>query len=469
MTNPILNTDSYKHSHFLQYPPGTEKVYSYIESRGGMDDRFILFGLQAYIKKCLMQVPTVDEINQAGAIVRAHGLPFNEKGWYDLNRLGYWPLEIKALPEGTLVPSHVPCVTVENTDERFAWLTSFIETGLLRAVWYPSTVATISWSAIQIIKKYLNETCCAPDWETTILPFRLHDFGARGVSSDQSAALGGLAHLVNSMGSDTMVALIAAIEFYNAKGVVAYSIPAMEHSTVTAWGQEDEAGAYSNMVDKFSGVENGLYAAVSDSYDIINAVNKIWGDALRLRVIEGKAILVVRPDSGVPEKVVVMVLNLLGDKFGFTINAKGYKVLHPRVRVIQGDGINLWSIPVILEAVKQSGWSTENIAMGMGGQLLQGCNRDTLKWAMKTSWVQVNGVGRDVFKNPVTDPGKASKKGRFAVVREDGTLKCYPEAGHEKDNLLCMVYRNSKLYVDHNFDDVRARARGEIVDMRKAA
>jgi nicotinamide phosphoribosyltransferase len=455
MTNPILNVDSYKHSHFLQYPHGTTEVYSYIESRGGEFGKFVFFGLQAYLKKSLSRVPTLDEIDQAEKIVVAHGLPFNRQGWVDLHILGYWPVEIKALPEGMVVPTHVPCVTICNTDPRFYWITSFLETALLRAVWYPSTVATISYNAKKIISKYLEETCDVPDWKTNILPFRLHDFGARGVSSEESAALGGLGHLVNFMGTDTMSALIAAMEFYNAKDVVGYSIPAAEHSTITSWGESGEPDAYQNMITQFGG---GLYAVVSDSYDLDFAVRSIWGEELRHDVLDAKGTLVVRPDSGDPATIVVNTLNILGTKFDYTTNSKGYMVLNPKVRVIQGDGINLKSIPQILEAVKQSGWSTENLAMGMGGMLLQGCNRDTLKWAMKASSVTINGNEKGVNKNPKTDPGKASKKGKFSVVAENGTLVCKPRNGFAAWDTMQTVYRDGKLLVDWTFDDVRSFA-----------
>jgi nicotinamide phosphoribosyltransferase len=438
--------------HYVQYPPGTTEVYSYIESRGGEFDKFVFFGLQAYLKKSLSRVPTMSEIDQAEKIVLAHGLPFNRQGWVDLHNLGYWPVEIKALPEGMVVPTHVPCVTICNTDPRFFWITSFLETALLRAVWYPSTVATISYNAKKIISKYLKETCDDPDWKTSILPFRLHDFGSRGVSSEESAALGGLGHLVNFMGTDTMSALIAAMEFYNAKDVVGYSIPASEHSTITSWGEQHESDAYQNMITQFG---SGLYAVVSDSYDLDFAVRSIWGEELRHDVLDAKGTLVVRPDSGDPATIVVSTLNTLGTKFDYTTNSKGYMVLNPKVRVIQGDGINLKSIPQILEAVKQSGWSTENLAMGMGGMLLQGCNRDTLKWAMKASSVTINGNEKGVNKNPKTDPGKASKKGKFSVVAENGDLVCKPRNGFAAWDIMQTVYRDGNLLVDWTFDDVR--------------
>jgi len=456
----ILNTDSYKHSHFLQYPPNTETVYSYIESRGGQFNKLVMFGLQAFIKKYLTIPITSEDVDFAEKITIAHGLPFNRIGWdYIVNKHnGKLPVIIRALPEGMVVPTHIPVLTIENTDPKCFWLTSFLETSLLRAVWYPSTVATISYHAKQIIMDYLIKTCEDPESQ---IGFKLHDFGYRGVSSKESGELGGLAHLINFLGTDTMGALVAAIEFYNTETAVGFSIPAAEHSTITSWGREGEVDAYANMVQKFS-KPGGLLAVVSDSYDIYNAISNIWGDQLRSMVIECGATVVVRPDSGTPHEVVLECLNRLGVSFGYSVNKLGYKVLPPYIRVIQGDGINLSSIEQILEFITRNGWSSENVAFGMGGMLLQGLNRDTLKWAMKCSAINRDGKWYDVYKDPVTDHGKISKKGRFAVVYEKGIATCKPESGNSWQNELRVVFKNGELLIDDNFESIRKRAAGKF-------
>ena len=462
--NIILKTDSYKQSHYKQYPPRTETVYSYIESRGGKFENMVFFGPQAFIKANLLKPVRAEQVDFAEKIVTAHGFEFNRKGWdYIVNELGgKLPIKISAMPEGTVMPVGIPVLTIENTDPKCFWLTSFLETALLRAVWYPSTVATISWHARQTIYKYLQETCDNPDAE---IDFKLHDFGARGVSSGESASLGGLAHLINFMGTDTMEALIAAIEFYNATGPVGFSIPAAEHSTITSWGKENEANAYRNMLYQFSNPERApdsmqpLIAVVSDSYDIFNAVSNIWGKELIDEVISSRSRVVIRPDSGNPVAVVLDVLNRLGATFGFTLNNKGFKVLHNSVRVIQGDGINLDSIENILSTMKINNWSAENIAFGMGGMLLQGMNRDTMQWAMKCSAIKINGEWQDVYKDPITSSAKKSKRGRFSVVRENGIIKC-KSLGSE--SLLRTIYENGELLVDENFDTIRQRAKGLI-------
>lgn len=454
--NIILNTDSYKASHYLQYPPGAEVVSSYIESRGGQFREALFFGLQAYLKETLSRPITAADIDEAEALFQAHGEPFNHSGWEVILHEygGYMPVEISALPEGMVVPTGTALVQVQNTDPRLFWLTTYLETGLLRAVWYPTTVATISWQAKQVIRRYLQAISEQPEAE---LPFKLHDFGARGASSLESAALGGMAHLVNFMGTDTVAALVAAKRYYGAD-MAGFSIPAAEHATITSWGREAEADAYANMITQF-GKRGGLVAVVSDSYDLYNAISQIWGKQLRWQVEESGATLVVRPDSGQPELIVPEVLERLYAAFGGRVNAKGYRVLSDCVRVIQGDGVDITTIPIILESVMQAGFSTENVAFGMGAGLLQKVDRDTLSFAMKASAIRVNGQWCDVYKQPVTDPGKSSKRGRLAVVCTDNGIETIREdalAGRE--NLLRPVYRNGELLVDDDFATVRQRS-----------
>ncbi|MBO0612165.1 nicotinate phosphoribosyltransferase [Thiothrix fructosivorans] len=458
-TNLILNTDSYKASHFLQYPAGTQVVSSYIESRGGQFPQTLFFGLQAFIKEYLLKPVTTADIDEAEALFAAHGVPFFRQGWEQIVQQygGFLPIEIQALPEGMVAPTGNALVQIRNTDPQAFWLTSYLETALLRAVWYPTTVATLSWQVKQSIRQSLENTCDNPVAE---LPFKLHDFGARGVSSHESAALGGMAHLVNFMGGDTVVALLAARKYYGAD-MAGFSIPAAEHSTITAWGRAGEADAYANMLQQF-GQAGKLLAVVSDSYDIYHAVSEIWGRQLRAQVENSGATVVIRPDSGVPEDIVPEVLERLYAAFGGHVNSKGYKVLSDCVRVIQGDGVDVDSIGVILQRIQQAGFSTENVAFGMGGGLLQKVNRDTLRFAMKASAMQINGAWRDVYKQPVTDSGKHSKRGRLAVIRDAGVLKTIREdALSWESNLLRPVFRNGELLVDDGFDVIRTRSNQE--------
>jgi nicotinamide phosphoribosyltransferase len=450
MKNIILNSDSYKYSQFNQYPPKTTVVYSYIESRGGVYDATVFFGLQAFIKEYLTgPVVTMDMIDEAEALITAHGEPFNREGWEYIVRehSGNLPVIIKAVPEGTVVGVKNVLATIENTDPACYWLTSFLETALLRAIWYPTTVATNSYENKKLILEYLEKT-----GDPTSIDFKLHDFGARGVSSLESAGIGGAAHLVNFMGTDTVEALLFARRYYGAD-VAGYSVPAMEHSTVTSWGRENEVASYRNMV-KQNGKPGGIVSAVSDSYDIFKAC-ELWGTELKQDILDSGATLVVRPDSGDPAVIVKQCLQILEKYFGSTKNSKGFKVLN-NVRVLQGDGINHASIRSILYSITLAGYSADNVVFGQGGALLQIVNRDDQKFAMKCSAALVDGKWVDVYKDPIHDKGKQSKKGRVTLFKTEHGFVSGIENGEPE--ALETVFVNGVLIRDMTFDEVRANA-----------
>lgn len=474
--NIILNSDSYKYSQFNQYPKNTEYVYSYIESRGGQWDQTVFFGLQAFIKEYLTTPITKEDIDVAEAIITAHGEPFYREGWeYILEAHGgRLPVSIKAAAEGTLIPTKNVLATIVNTDPKCWWLTSFLETAILRAIWYPTTVATNSYESKKIILNALEKT-----GDPTLIDFKLHDFGARGVSSLESSGLGGAAHLINFMGTDNISGLLYAGEFYNA-GIAGFSIPAMEHSTVTSWGREGEVDSYRNML-KTHGKAGSPIAFVSDSYDIYNAC-KMWGTELKQDVLDSGAVVVIRPDSGEPSEVVTKCLYILEKYYGSVKNAKGFRVLN-NVRVIQGDGIDHATIRSILFVMELAGFSADNVAFGQGGALLQQVNRDTMKFAMKCSAIGVREYvefsddptfvtpsrveWRDVFKDPITDHGKASKKGRVTLWQSGGSFESaveQPRGWADKSigpwvEALSEVYRDGVLVKEITFDEVRANAR----------
>jgi nicotinamide phosphoribosyltransferase len=459
--NLILNTDSYKVSMFNQYPAGTTGVYSYIESRGGRYDSTVFFGLQAFIKEYLLDPITQSDIDVADEILTAHGEPFNRAGWqYILDKHnGYLPVVIRSVAEGSVVPVSNVLATIENTDPECFWLTTWLETAILRAVWYGTTVATQSWTIKQVILDYLEKT-----GDPSGINFKLHDFGARGVSSFESAGIGGAAHLVNFMGSDTITGILYAREYYNA-GVAGFSIPAMEHSTVTSWGRAGEADAYRNMLAR-NGKAGQPIAFVSDSYDIFNAASKLWGEELRDEVIASGAVVVIRPDSGDPVTVNKELVQILDSKFGHTVNSKGFKVLN-NVRLIQGDGVNELTIRSILGAFMALGYSADNIAFGMGGALLQIVDRDTQRFAMKCSSIQINGVWQDVVKDPITDSGKRSKGGRVKLWTNSGgefvTSVQAPTGWSDKGiggwtEAMKTVYMDGALFNEIDFATVRANS-----------
>jgi nicotinamide phosphoribosyltransferase len=452
MENIILDTDSYKASMYKQYPEGTTEVYSYLESRGGRYKHTLWFGLQMLLDKLAKPI-TKEQVDEANAFFTAHGEPFNLEGWmYIVNELGgKLPLEIRAAPEGLVIDTNNVLMTVKNTDKKCFWLTTWVETYLMR-VWYPTTVATQSWTIKQIIGRFLDETSDDPRSE---IAFKLHDFGSRGVSSSESAALGGAAHLVNFLGSDTVAGVYTMNKFYNNGQMSGFSIPAAEHSTITSWGRENEAEAYANMLKQFA-KPGALVAVVSDSYDLDNAVSEIWGKQLREAVIASGATVVIRPDSGDPVKVAIETCRRLAEAFGYEENKKGYKVLK-HTRVIYGDGINEDTIHGILQAAKNERFSATNFAFGMGGALLQQVNRDTQRFAYKCSSATVNNKAVDVFKDPKTDPGKRSKKGKLDLVYMQGRFQTVDGEGNF-GSVLKTVFKNGEVLVRHSLEQVRQRS-----------
>lgn len=455
--NLILLTDSYKVSHHRQYPPQTESVFSYFESRGGDFSSTVFFGLQYYLKKYLEgQVIRREDVDEAESLFAAHfsgdTTLFNRAGWEHIidQHGGRLPVTIRSVREGSVIPVSNVLMTIENTDPKCYWLTNYLET-LLVQVWYGSTVATQSREMKRTILDSLVQTG-SPE----LVDFKLHDFGFRGVSSVETAGVGAAAHLVSFRGTDTVAGLIVARDYYGEE-MAGFSVPAAEHSTLTSWGKDHEVDAMRNMLQQFP---SGLVAVVSDSFDIFHACRNLWGSELKAEVLDRDGVLVVRPDSGHPPEIVCQVLQTLGEAFGTETNAKGFKVLHPKVRVIQGDGIDREMLSLILEATTAAGWSTDNLGFGSGGGLLQKMNRDTSKYAFKCSAVSVAGESRDVFKQPKTDPGKKSKAGRLTLVERDGEFQSIREEDKKSDDteLLVEVFRDGALLQDYSLDDVRKRA-----------
>lgn len=324
-------------------------------------------------------------------------------------------------------------------------------------VWYPTIVATLSREVKKTIKGYLDSAGIPGD-----LPFKLHDFGYRGVSSEESASIGGAAHLVNFQGSDTLLGLKLLLDYYVPSTLPGFSVPASEHSTMTSWGEEGEALAMANMLSQYP---TGLVSVVSDSYDIFNACAHIWGETLRNNVEARDGVLVIRPDSGDPAPTIMKLLEILGEKFGFTTNEKNFKVLNPKVRLIQGDGVNPSSINRILNTMRWQGWSADNIVFGMGGGLLQQVNRDTQMFAFKCSAIRRAGEWHDVYK---TATGKESKRGRLVLfpkleggfeTRKQGELVETKDGQLVAGDALKLRFLNGVIHNALPLDEIRLRAR----------
>ncbi|MCW0216438.1 MAG: nicotinate phosphoribosyltransferase [Pseudonocardia sp.] len=458
LDNLIINTDNYKHCHYPLYPPGTEYVSSYIESRGGPWPVTMFVGLQAYLREYLMRPITLDDIDEAEFVVREQGMHFNRENWLGIlnDHGGFLPVEIEAVAEGTVLPSRNVLVQLINTDPKYFWATSFFETALLRAVWYPSTIGTVSWLSKQAIRESLNRTADS----SAGLRNMLHDYGARGVSSQQSAALGGLAHLVNFDQSDTVPGILTAKRYYNA-GKVSNSGPNSEHAGFCAWGRENEAAALENMLDVFA--PEGCALLLSDTYDHENCVKNIIGKQLNEKIRNFPGLVGIRPDSGDIVEVTADTTEWLMDAFGYTVNSKGFKVLPPFIRTVQGDGVTFDSLPKVYAELERRGMSAENAVFGMGGGLLQHWNRDTMNFGQKASAVRVNGTWRDISKTPTGAGFKVSKAGRLALKLENGDYSTVPrDSIPAEENQLVPVFRNGKLLKKWDFTELIAQSEREV-------
>ena len=460
--NIIMSTDSYKQTHWRMYPLNMTHMVSYLEARvGGEYDSTVFFGLQYILDRYFSgEVVTLYKLEEAREIAKLHfGRDdlINVEGWTHIinDHDGRLPVKIRSVSEGMIVPEGNVLLTIENTCPKCAWVVNYLETILVQ-VWYPCTVATISHNQKRVLKYGLERSADTLDK----LSFMLHDFGYSGSTSIESAAIGGAAHLINFVGTDTIAGIELLKTYYpdpDNKGLMpGFSIPAAEHSTICAWGKNNEVDAYRHILQTFN---EGLVAVVSDSYDVFNACKSIWGGELYNYVWTGKntgRTLVVRPDSGDPEKVVSKCLNLLGEKFGHTVNSKGYRVLPDYLRLIQGDGISRESLPGLIESILRSGWSLENMAFGSGGGLLQDCNRDTLRFAMKCSGVKFEGdlAWRGVSKSPVSDPSKASKSGYLYIDSEYGyATTSIPVV----NDVLRTVFKNGVLSYLEDITSIRQR------------
>lgn len=455
--NPILNTDSYKLGHYLQYPEGTRAISSYVTTRGhSYKPEVMFFGLQMFLKDYLSQAVTMADIDEAEEFATLHGQPFDRAGWLHVLNAhgGHLPLRIEALPEGVAIRRGVPVMQVVNTDPKLAWLTSYMETALLRAVWYPSTVVTLSWRLRQTIRPFLERTS---DHADQLMAAMVSDFGARSTTSLEQAALGGVAHLVHFHMSDSLPAIRQARRCYGAL-MAGRSVPASEHTTMTAWGQSRETDAYSNMIDRFG--RFGAYSVVSDSYDLHNAVSEIWGKTLQTKVRAAGATLIVRPDSGDPIDTPVQVVAQLAYAYGTRLNGKGFKVLDDAVRVIQSDGVTLQDIQMILGRLEGMGFAAENITFGVGSTLLQKLSRDTLSFTMLASALQDEaGSWHDIGRRPANPRERPLTAGRQAVVRDGSDILAIPlsELG-QRENLLKPVWQEGRILKDWGFEEVRQNA-----------
>lgn len=465
--NVLLMTDVYKMGHMSQYCPGITKVYSYLTARS---DRYynetVFFGLKYYLQEYLTRPITQEHADEfmlyrdliLGTGADNRGVRHKIQSLVDL---GYWPVEIKSVEEGKVYPIQNVLMTITNTDPDFYWCVGFLESLLLK-VWFPSTVATLSKEYRKIVEQYYEKTCS--EEQMGMKDFAVHDFGYRGDSSEESAALAGGAHLLNFMGSDTVVAYPFMDKYYPEMKKTMLSVPASEHSVMCSFGIDNEIDAFRHMLSTYP---TGIVSIVSDTYNLWTVLTEHL-QSLHSDIVNRQGKVVFRPDSGNPTDIIcgnldadhassypewLGALELLGMQFGYTTNEKGYKELPPYVGLIYGDGMTLECYKETLKRMEQNGWAASNLVIGVGS-ILRWVTRDTLGFSIKATYVEVNGESRNIFKDPITDSGKRSHKGLLALTKTYN-----PDTGYgyyhteqectweqEKGGLLKTVFKNGSLF-----------------------
>ncbi|WP_216825081.1 nicotinate phosphoribosyltransferase [Agarilytica rhodophyticola] len=490
MMNPLMAIDFYKADHRRQYPEGTEYVYSNFTPRSarlanvleGFDERVVFLGLQAYIKRILIEQwqreffdkPKEDVLKK---YKRRMDTSLGEDAISTehieaLHDLGYLPIKIKALEEGSRVNIKVPVFTVVNTLPEFFWLTNYLETSISAEVWKPCTTATIAYEYKRLLKKFADDTGAPLDF----LPIQAHDFSFRGMSGAEDAALAGLGHLASFMGTDTVAAIDYAEDYYKASELVGVSVPATEHSVMCMGTKESEIDTFKRLINDL--YPHGIVSIVSDTWDFWQVINEfareLKDDILnRKRDALGFSKVVFRPDSGDPVKVICGdpdakpgspenkgAVECLWDIFGGSVTEKGYKLLSDRVGIIYGDSITLQRAEAILAQLKEKGFASTNVVFGVGSYTYQHVTRDTFGFAMKATWGQVKGEGRDIFKDPVTDKGeKKSAIGLLRVEQTDNGFQLFDKQTPEQEQqgIFQTVFQDGKLLKETTFEEIRKR------------
>ncbi|WP_343631452.1 nicotinate phosphoribosyltransferase [Fluviicola sp.] len=481
--NPLLLTDGYKVDHRRQYPTGTTLVYSNWTPRKSRLDgvnEVVFFGLQYFIKKYILEDFEEHFFKQPKEKVLAqyerrinNYLGENQVGTKhiaDLHDLGYIPMVIKALPEGAIVPMKVPMFTMYNTLPDFFWLTNYFETLVSAVVWMPCTSATLARQYRLILDKFAAETSSMPEF----VDWQGHDFSMRGMAGIEAALISGMGHLTSFTGTDTIPAIETLEHYYGAdsnKELIGGSVSATEHSVMCMGTIEDEIGTFRRLIcDVYP---KGIVSIVSDTWDLWKVLTN-YLPQLKNEILGREGKVVIRPDSGDPVDIICGnpegkteyerkgVVELLWDTFGGQTNEKGFKELDPHIGAIYGDSITTTRATHICERLKAKGFASTNVVLGIGSYTYQYNTRDTFGFAMKATYGEVNGVGREIFKAPVTDDGtKKSAKGLMKVEFTNGTYVLQDQVSweEEKQGALKEVFRDGKLLVDQSLAEVRERVK----------
>jgi nicotinamide phosphoribosyltransferase len=488
--SPILLKDGYKVGHKFQYPEGTTLVYSNLtprKSRNPEIQEVVFFGLQYFIKEYLIRQFNEDFFGQSkAATLKAYARRMDnylgkDAISYDhiaaLHDLGYLPLEIKALPEGTLVPARVPVFTIKNTVPEFFWLTNMLETLLSNIIWKPCTSATTAFQYLRTFTRYAAETVGS---DTGFIPWQGHDFSFRGMSGIEDALMSGAAHLLSFAGTDTIPAIDFLEEYYNAdceKELIGGSVPATEHSVMCMGTKGDEIGTFERLITQI--YPSGIVSIVSDTWDFWKVITGFLPE-LKDKILARDGKVVIRPDSGDPVKIIVGdedavpgspeykgAIACMWETFGGTTTPQGYKLLNSHIGLIYGDSITTERQEAILSGLKQKGFASYNVVLGIGSYTYEYVTRDTFGFAMKATYGEVNGEGRDIFKDPKTDDGtKKSAKGLMQVHRNPTTgkleLKDQCTWAEEAQGELKTVFKDGTLTVDHTLAAIRERLKTQL-------
>lgn len=481
--NPLLYTDGYKVDHRRQYPEHTTLVYSNWTPRKsrieGIND-VVFFGLQYFIKKYLIEDFKVNFFSQSkAAICEKYSRRVNNylgenkvgiKHIENLHDLGYLPMVIKALPEGVSVPIRVPMLTMYNTKDEFFWLTNYFETILSTTLWLPCNSATIAKQYRKILDKYATETSSVPEF----VDWQGHDFSMRGMGGLESAVMSSAGHLLSFTGTDTIPTVDFLETYYNANSdteLVGGSVAATEHSVMCMGTNTGEQDTFKRLITEV--YPNGIVSIVSDTWDLWKVLTEYLPN-LKNEVLARDGKVVIRPDSGDPVDIICGnpngqteeerkgVIQLLWDTFGGATNSKGYKELDAHIGAIYGDSITLDRATQICERLKQNGFASTNVVLGIGSFTYQYNTRDTFGFAMKATYGEVGGEGREIYKDPITDDGtKKSAKGLIKIVKEDGTYKLIDQVSweEEQEGELKEVYRGGELLVDESLLNIRSRVK----------
>ena len=490
--NPLFLTDGYKTGHHQQYPKGTTLVYSNFTPRSNKYgpkgcDRVVSFGQQMIMRQ-LHEVFQKDFFSQPKDQVCREmkqelsmylGMDYDVSHFEALYDLGYLPIEVRSLTEGTLVPIKVPVLTIYNTHPDFYWLTNYLETILSNLMWKPLTSATIAHQYRKVLTKWMEKTDKDNAW---FIDWQGHDFSMRGMDSVEAVISSGLGHLTSFSGTDSLPAIYGARKYYGAEGFVAGSVPATEHSVMCAGGKEDEESTFRRLLETYP---KGILSVVSDTWDLWRVCTEHIV-ALKEEILARDGKLVIRPDSGDPVDILcgreerlsdapgeyktpaeIGVIELLWDVFGGTVNKQGYKVLDPHIGAIYGDSITIERADEICRRLEAKGFASTNVVLGIGSFTYQFNTRDTFGFAMKATYCEINGEGREIFKDPITDDGtKKSATGLLSVTRDeysgDYMLMDRVDWQTSRGGELKTIYRDGKFENTTTLSEIRENLKKNI-------